>query len=362
MQLPREAGTPAAEEARRLITEFLEALGYRVRTQRFSFLPNSLNALPIAGAGLGWLTLLELPLLLWPDTHPFAALAIWLFGAVSLGVVVWGVGTGVQVPGAEARDDANLLATRGDGPVSRWIVAHVDTKAQGHSMAGRILAVWLMIAAILGITILTVVRTWSALPMVAVVAVAGVALVAGALAARGRLKGTTPGARDNGTGLLAGLTLAAESRDPFLGFLFTGAEEFGLVGARIVGQSGVLAPQAEVINLDTLDQQGDLYLVYHDARGARLAGKIQPLLEGVGPPVVKRRLPLGILTDSLPFARQGLAAVTIGRLDRGTLRLIHTPADRPEGLDLATAVGVGRALLGLGRGAGSDVDHDRNNA
>jgi hypothetical protein len=357
MQLPREAGTPAAQEARRLITEFLEARGYRVQIQRFSFLPSSINALPVVGAGLGWLTLLQVPLLLWPDTHPYAALGTWGVGAAALAIVGWGIGTGVPVPGAEHRDDANLIVTRGEGPTGRWIVAHVDTKAQGHSMAGRILAVWLLLAAIVGLTILAAARTQTtALPMTAVVGVAGLALVGGALAARGRLKGTTPGARDNGTGLLAALTVAAGSQDPGLGFLFTGAEEFGLVGARIVGQGGVVRAEAEVINLDTLDQQGDLYVVYHDANGARLADRIQPALQGLGPPVFKRRLPLGILTDSLPFARRGIAAVTIGRLDRATLRLIHTPGDRPEGLDLATAEGVGRALLGLGGAVGNDVD------
>lgn len=358
MQLPREAGTPAAEEARCLLTRFLETRGYRVRSQRFSFHPISINALPIVGAGLGWLTLLQLPLLLWPDTHPYAALGTWILGGAALGVITWGIGTGVEVPGAAHRDDANLIVTRGDGPTTRWMVAHVDTKAQGHSMAGRILSVWLLLAALVGLTVLAAVRTQTtALPLIPVVAVAGLGLVAGGLAAQGRLKGTTPGARDNGTGLLAALTVAAACQDPEVGFLFTGAEEFGLVGARILGQGGVVGTGSQIINLDTLDQQGDLYIVYHDARGAGLAALIEPVLQSLGPRVVKRRLPIGILTDSLPFARRGIAAVTIGRLDRATLRLIHTPGDRPEGLDLATAEGVGRALLRLAKGPGTGVDH-----
>ena len=48
---PREAGTPAAEAARRLVAEHLEALGYRVTIQRFPFHPSALMGFPLLGAG-----------------------------------------------------------------------------------------------------------------------------------------------------------------------------------------------------------------------------------------------------------------------------------------------------------------------
>jgi hypothetical protein len=48
--------------------------------------------------------------------------------------------------------------------------------------------------------------------------------------------------------------------------------------------------------------------------------------------------------DSLPLARAGARAVTLGRLTWRTARLIHTPADRSEGLSLDLAEAVGRAL------------------
>lgn len=349
--LPREAGTPAAAEARRLITRFLEASGYRVREQRFTFLPAALNVLPLAGAGLGWLTLLELPLLLWPGAPSLAAIGIWVAGAAALGVLAWGIGTGVEVPGAERREDANLIATRGDAPVRRWIVAHVDTKAQGHSMAGRLVAVWLLLSACAGLTLLALARAilGRPLPSSPVAAVAGAALAAGALAARGRLRGTSAGARDNGTGLLAALTAADSIRDPGVGFLFTGAEEFGLVGARAAARNGIPLDGVEVINLDTIDQQGSLYIVCHDARGAGLARTLHPGLASLASRVVTRRLPLGILTDSLPLAGAGAAAVTVSRLDWATLRLMHTAGDLPDGLNLSTAEAVGRVLAGLSR-------------
>lgn len=320
-----------------------------MRQQRFTFLPTALNALPLVGAGLGWLTLLELPLLLWPGAPRFAAIGIWLAGAAALAVLAWGIGTGVEVPGAERREDANLIATRGSGPIRRWIVAHVDTKSQGHSMAGRLVAVWLLLASCAGLTLLAILRATQAhpLPAVPVAAAAGAAVAAGALAGRGRLRGTSSGARDNGTGLLAALTTASISFDPGVGFLFTGAEEFGLVGARAARNAGIPLDGVEVINLDTLDQQGALYLVYHDGRGAGLARSLRPGLEGLVPRLVTRRLPLGILTDSLPLAGAGAAAVTVSRLDWGTLKRMHTPRDLPDDLDLTTAESVGRLLAGI---------------
>lgn len=347
--LPREAGTPAAAAARELLARHLTGLGYQVREQPFAFQPSSLNAFPLLGAGLGWLTLLEIPLLLMGQLSGALAPLVWGAGMVALGMLAWGIGTGVEVPGAERRVDANLIVTRGSGPVSRWIVAHVDSKAQGHSMAGRILAAWVMIAATATMTLLV---TWRALgggaltgPTVA--AGAGLSLAAGILAGRGRLRGTSPGARDNGTGLLAALVAAEIVQGEGTGFLFTGAEEFGLVGARaFLSESGAWGA-AEVLNLDTITDQGSFYLVAHDARGRTLAEELRPHFGGLAPSVVVRHLPLGILTDSLPMARAGLRAVTLGRLSWADLSRLHTPMDTMDDLGLATAEAVGRVVGGL---------------
>ncbi len=347
--LPREAGTPAATAARGLLIRHLTELGYQVREQRFNFQPSSLNAFPLLGAGLGWLTLLEIPLLLIGHLPGLLAPLVWGAGVLALGMLAWGIGTGVEVPGAERREDANLVATRGQGPVYRWIVAHVDSKAQGHSMAGRLLAVWVMLLAgalMTGFTLWRLVRG-GALPGAAVAASAGLSLAAGVLAGRGRLRGTSAGARDNGTGLLAALLAAESGQDAGVGFVFTGAEEFGLVGARAFLRDGGTLGAAEVVNLDTLTDRGVLYLVAHDDRGRSLAEELLPALRAAAPRVVVRRLPLGIMTDSLPMARSGSRAVTLARLDWADLGRLHTPRDTMDELGLETAEAVGRAVGSL---------------
>jgi hypothetical protein len=342
LDLTREAGTPEAAQARNLVTAYLEQLGYAVAVQRFTFSPGSLLAFPVFGAGLGGLALVLFPFLASGGLPPWAALAIWVTGLFALTVLAAGVGLGWFPLGEGMREDANLIATRGETPPGRWIVAHLDSKAQGHSMAGRLIAVWATALAILGLFALGVARLSAPLPPS--VAGAGVALVlaAGFLAGRGRLKGRSHGARDNGTGVVAALAAAAVP-EGHLGILITGAEEFGLVGARVFARSWQRDTGAEFVNVDTVDQEGNLYVVSHNATGEALAGRLAAALGGLGLPVRRRRLPLGIFVDSAPLARVA-PAVTIGRLTWGTLRCIHTLADTRTGLSFRTAEQIGRAI------------------
>jgi hypothetical protein len=341
---PREAGTPAGEAARRIVAEHLEALGYRVAIQRFRFPPSGLLAFPLLGAGLVLTGLLETPLLVLPGVPSWGALAVWLAGAAGSALLAVGVGLG-RLPLGELREDANLIAVRGEAPIARWAVAHLDTKAQMQSMAGRLVAVWAVVFAAAVLTGLAVARLSAPVPSWLSLAGLLLGLVAGVLAGRGRLRGASVGARDNGSGVLAALAFAETNRDPATGVCITGAEEFGMVGARIFAAGlGPAVSEVEVLNFDTLDQEGDLYVVAHDPRGAELATRLEPRLRQLGPRVRRRRLPIGILVDSLPLARAGARAVTLGRLTWRTARLIHTPADRSEGLSLDLAEAVGRAL------------------
>jgi hypothetical protein len=345
LALSREAGTPAAVEARRIVARHLTSLGWEVEEQRFAFHPSSLLGFPVFGAGLGGLALLLLPLLTGPRAPAWAAALLLAGGLAVLLAVAVGIGLGWLRLGGEAREDANLVATRGQAPVRRWIVAHLDSKAQVQSMAGRLVAVWVIGLAVAALLALALVRLRGPVPLPAASAGAALAVLAGALAGRGRLRGTSHGARDNGTGVAAALAAAEGLRDGATGILITGAEEFGLVGARVfVRQQADRLGDAVVVNLDTIDQEGRLALVCHDRRGAGLARVEGARLAAAGLTARIRRLPLGILTDSLPFARAGVLAVTIGRLTWRTLRTIHTPRDTPDELSLEMAERVGRVV------------------
>ncbi len=350
MAHPREAGTPGAAAARDQLQRWLIERGYRVHQQQFSFQPAVLNAFPLLGAGLGWLAILQLPLLLTARLPWWLGPGLWVAGLLALGLLAWGIGAGVAVPGAERRQDANLIVRPpGEAPVTRWIVAHVDTKAQGHSMAGRLVAVWILAVAIVAFTALVLWRVWSHTPLPAspVAGACGLVLAAGALASRGRLRGTSPGARDNGSGLYAALVAAEGGPRTGVGYLLTGAEEFGLVGARALLAGGLPVAGVEVINLDTIADRGRYYAVVHNRAGRSLAERLVAGLAGSGEPVEIRSMPAGVFVDSLPLARAGAQSVTVARLDWKVLALIHTPRDTLEGLDLASARRIGEVLAGL---------------
>jgi hypothetical protein len=344
LALPREAGTVEASKARELVAAYLRDLGYNTAYQRFTFAPSTLRAFPLFGEGLGLLALILFPLLGTPSVPSWSGLAVWTCGVSAVAIVAGGVGLGWVSLGEPLREDANLIATRGSELPRRWIVAHLDSKAQVHSMAGRLIAVWVSILAIVILSALAALRLrgpvapgWLALG-------GGTAILASFLARRGRLSGYSRGARDNGSGIVAALAAAEAAEGSALGILITGAEEFGLVGARVFARLTPDLAEMEFMNVDTVDQEGVLYLVSHDARGELLARRLEPMLTRIGVPLRRRRLPLGIFVDSVPLSRAGASAMTVGRLTWSTLRRIHTAGDTPDDLSLITAVEVGRTL------------------
>jgi hypothetical protein len=346
LSLPRESGSPGLDQARALVADRLRELGFSVELQPFRCTAAALVPLPLIGAGLGWLALLVAPLLVLPTPPRWLALAVWAAGALSLGLFAAGAAAGHAPAGwiGPTRDDANLIATRSPA-VRRWIVAHLDTKAQGHSMAGRLVAVWLMLLAAVCLSGLGVARLGGPVPAALAASAAGVAVLAGALATRGRLQGVTQGARDNGSGVIAALAAAEATRDPGIGILISGGEELGLIGARLFARDrAAMLAGAEAVNLDTIDGRGPLWVVSHDARGDALADRAVARLAGLGLEVRRRRLPFGILTDSLALARIGTPAITIARLDWSTLGRIHTPRDTAADLSLEAAERVGCAV------------------
>jgi hypothetical protein len=343
---PREAGTAAAAAARDLLAGRLRDLGYTVEIHPFRFHSSTLWGFPLLGAGLGWLGLVLAPLLVSSQVPPWAAGMVWLVGSVSLGTIVYGVGSGAAplLPLGDSRDDANLLATR-SRDVRGWIVAHLDTKAQGHSMAGRLVAVWWALLAVVTLAVLVAVRFMAPLPLWAAIGGAVLGIIAGMLAGKGRLRGQSPGVRDNGSGVAAAMSAASALRDPGIGILITGAEEFGLVGARaLVGERPSLFAGRVVVNFDTLDETGALQVVSHDIAGHAAAQAATGALQSLGHPTKMRRLPLGILVDSLPLARAGARAVTLARLDWSTLQKLHTALDSADGCSFETAVHVGELI------------------
>ena len=145
-------------------------------------------------------------------------------------------------------------------PLRRWIVAHLDTKAQAQSMAGRLVAVWVLARRRrLRSPVWRSFGCGTPLPLWSPPPVRHWPWWPGALAGRGRLRGRPAGRGTTGAASLAALACAEASDDRATGILITGAEEFGLVGARMFAADprATVSTASTVVNLDTIDQEGD---------------------------------------------------------------------------------------------------------
>lgn len=340
----REAGTPPAASARRAVAQFLTEIGYNVQEHTFRFNAGVYRALPVSGGLLAVASLIQVPLLLRP-APAWAPMTSMLVLAALVAVAARGILRRDGGPGY-ARMDGNLVARRPGSTVRCWLVAHLDTKAQAQSMAGRLWTVWVTAIALGGLTAIAFTRLLGgAVPAPVAMASSALGLLGGLLLSGGRLSGSSPGARDNGSGLLAVLTAAELSTDESIGVIITGAEEFGLVGARtLVREHPLLFSEATVVNVDTVDDVGTLFVVAHDSKSSALSGRVLERLAGLCPVSRERRLPVGILVDGVPLSRVARESVTVGRLNWATLKRIHTPRDDANGYRLATAEQVGERL------------------
>jgi hypothetical protein len=243
--------------------------------------------------------------------------------------------------GRPAVEGVNVIAVRPRTRVTAWLVAHYDSKGQPISMAAR-----LALAAACGVGIVVALGT---------LVVGGQALVLGPAAALAglflvlnRITDRSPGAVDNGSGVLTVLaTVDALPPDAAVGVLFPDAEEFGLAGARALARERAnLLQDTAVINFDGIDDHAPTLALAH-----RPGPTVDALVDALD---ARRARWLPVIVDGRVLARVARECVTIMRGDWGTARVVHTPRDTAARLTLEgvrdVATGVARVLAGLSPG------------
>ena len=159
-----------------------------------------------------------------------------------------------------------------------------------------------------------------------------------------------PGALDNasGVGIVVALAEAAASYRPRvdLAFLFTDAEETGLGGAAAFVRSPPFPlGGVSVINLDMIGSEAEtLYHVYSSGgqAGVSLSLQVERALSSGGVPAASEHPVDG--ADHAPFARAGVAAVTVCEYDT---EHYHRKDDLPKYLDQDELDAVGDVLYRL---------------
>ncbi len=331
--IPRATGTDGNRAVRELLTEALQGRGFKVETQEFAAGPDSLVAVQLAGALLGGgafaaLLLSQIPG--WRGLLPVFALEL------IAGIGIYLQRASNKPPGKRATG-VNLIARKGTGLPTAWLVAHYDSKSQPLSMAGRIVAGGLSVVGAAGVLVFAAAPS----PMAAILLLP--AMLGGAMLARCRVENRSPGALDNGSALIAIFEILDRAPNARIGVLLPDAEEWGLLGARAAARERPdLFGGRPVINLDGLDDRGAPILFVH--RPGALVERLRSQLRAR----VARRLP--VFVDGMALAPVAGECLTIMKGNWASARIVHTPRDVPGSLKLTgvkdVAAGVAAVLGG----------------
>ena len=364
---PRGTGTAELEDARRWCARELASLGFEVAERPFEYsaLPGRIGT-PAFGAAAAVLVLAGLHL----GFHgaPFHALAVLVLGgAVLLAVGQWTARRGVLQLPMMRRQGVNLDAVRPGHRPRIWLCAHLDSKSQPVPTlvrtvgiiavgVGYAIALWLAAMALVG-----------SRPVNVVWYLAVVLTLAGAIPVVLSVVGNrSMGALDNASGVAAVLAAAAQlSPDKEVGVLITDAEELGLAGAHAMAagirerESGSLAspgmtrsPESRepiVLNCDGVDDHGHYVVMYSGRRPHTLIHAAREAAVESEARLQPRRLPPGVLTDSVAFTMHGMASVTFSRGSWNTLRRVHSRHDDLDHLRGTSIATVGAIMAGTAR-------------
>lgn len=346
--VPRLPGSRAVSKVEELVTERLRALGYEVRHQILQTAPNSLRGAAVGSAGLGCCALILFP----SFVLPFPGWGVALAGTALLamvGLLAAGVARRLVWADKSVVTATNVFGVGGSEP-RFWLVAHSDSKGQRLSLRGRVMASVSLGLGAGGLVVLLALRVAGPLPIAAVAPWIVLTLAGGAAMAGPVLVGSSPGAVDNASGIIAVLVAAERLRDRSdIGVLITAAEEFGMEGARAWTQLDVAS--GSFVNFDGIDSIGVVNVMSHLPRAGatreaatRLRVAISERLTEAGYVVRRSPLPLGVFVDGSVLAGGGLGGITVSRGNWATLGVVHTARDTVERTGPKSAIDIGRIV------------------
>ena len=328
---PRAAGSAEETAARDYCSKVLRDAGFDVAIEPFEYsaLPGRFGT-PIAGA-MGAVSVLTAAWLATVQRAPRAAALVLGLALAALALFAWRMlGNGVlDLPWVRAQGE-NLVARRGAMTPRVWLVAHLDTKSQPVPSGTRMLGIALLALALV-LTIVTLamtLATGSSRTTLWLLCV-GLGVTGGGVVVASVVRNDSPGAVDNASGVAAVLSAAVRlDASAAVGVLLPSAEELGLAGARAwIRAHG--AERAFVLNCDGVDDQGELTIMYTRSVPEPLVHAVRSAAAGG---VRVRRMPPGLLLDSVAFADAGWSAATVSYGSVKTLSRVHTPSDSFEHL------------------------------
>lgn len=357
---PRATGSAALHSARQRCATELTALGYVARERPFEFssFPGRFGT-PLIGV----LSVLLMAIVahIGARGDRFLPLAILAGGGVVLGLSGrWLASRGLDFLPIGRRKGVNLDARRdGDAPAV-WLCAHLDTKSQPVPTLVRTAGVFLLIVAGIALLALAVAAAAGAGPTEGLWLGATVMTLAGGIPVVLSVVGDgSNGALDNASGVAAVLAAAQQlGSTRGVGILITDAEELGLAGARAWARD---ARRLKVLNCDGVDDTGMINVLYTGQPPQGVLGAARAASQRTGVPCRTRRIPVGILMDSVAFTEAGLPSVSFSRGTYRSLARVHSASDsldnlRGTGIDETATLIAATARMLLGEGKTSSTE------
>ncbi len=242
-----------------------------------------------------------------------------------------------------------------------YLIAHYDSKSQRISLPIRVLLFALVIPGAFLFSALALLGT--AIPALnpITVGLGGVVTLCSLPLLALDFGNRSPGAIDNASGVGTVLQLAEslsinsgqlDRLKPII--LFTGAEEFSLMGAQAFVQrhEDELRNQVEnggvhILNIDGTGITGQLYFAGQKISAAQPSGKCLSVFLGEAQDALRIRIKRfslpGALFDHAPFADRGFDALTLLTVG-GSSWAVHTARDTPDKLNNTGFAQIGRVV------------------
>jgi hypothetical protein len=361
---PRRAGTQGEQKAAQTIVRILKGLGYETSEKDFYVLLTPW----IWMKGILLISLLFL-FVTWFTFGKIPYVAVFIASLFLLGIVVWErlwlylgrwVVSGSLKRGMQSKNIlAHLPGKEGGQPL--YLVAHYDSKSQflnlylrtgfflSGSASGCIFTIWVWIHGL---------RSWMgeegfSIPLV----IQGCFLLAvmmNLLLLFAKMGNDSEGAVDNasGVGVLLEVSRILIINKPSVInpiFLFTSAEEMGLLGSLMFRKrhgEEMVQKEGLLINIDSVGKEGKMRGCSSTTLGKRWLRQVLKVVQEKG--IRLQTLPFhkGILMDHLPFCYLRIPSISLTSISREGWHL-HTHRDRFCLIHKEGLVEMGRLVLGL---------------
>jgi hypothetical protein len=364
MTFPRQTGTEGEQRAAQTIVRFLKESGYEVREEDFSFrFPpwlwmKSPSLFFLFSLFIAWLTFEKAPLVAFLFSSAFFfGIGGWEKAWIHFGEWV------VSEDLTRGRRSKNILAKipGGQGENAFYLVAHYDSKSQSLNLylrtglfllgcvAGGVFSLWIWIL---------VIRIWMGGDRFSIPAVIqGCFFLAAGLNVLflfSKMGNESDGALDNasGVGVLLEVARTLMLRSPKNGvpvFLFTGAEELGLLGSLMFRKrygKEMVRRKSFLINIDGVGQKGKMRIGASKEVRRRWVSRIRKIADENG--IFLRTLPFhkGILMDHLPFCHLSIPSLSLTSISKEGWQ-VHTVKDQFPLVQKEGLGEMGELILGL---------------